>query len=73
MAERFPDFEIQEIQEQKETKRKFGKPKIINTKKITLIWFGVWTSWVKDKNFETNLLAYEVKQLVENKQMLLHD
>ena len=55
------------------TKRKFGKPKIINTKKITLIWFDVWTSWVKDKNFETNLLAYEVKQLVENKQMLLHD
>ena len=28
-------------------------------------------SWAENKNFESNLLAYEAKQLDENKQMAL--
>ena len=28
-------------------------------------------SWAENKNFESNLLAYEAKQLDENKQMTL--
>ena len=30
-------------------------------------------SWAENKNFETNLLAYEAKQLDENKQMALRE
>ena len=26
----------------------------------------VWTSWAENNNFQTNLLAYEAKQLEEN-------
>ena len=63
MAQTFPEFEIQEIQELKENSENQ------NTKKSTLFW----TSWAKNKNFETNLLAYEAKQLDENKYMALHD
>ena len=37
-----------------------------NAKKRSLTWLNVWTSWAKNKNFETNLLAYETKQLDEN-------
>ena len=67
MAERFPDFEIQEIQELKENSENQ------NTKKRTSTWLNVWTSWAENKNFETNLLAFESKPLDENKQMALHD
>ena len=31
--------------------------------KTTSTWFNVWTSWAENKNFKTNLLAYEAKQL----------
>ena len=57
MAERFPDFQVEEIQELKENSENQ------NTKKRTFTWLNVWTSWAERKNFETNLLAYEVKQL----------
>ena len=57
MAERFPDFQVEEIQELKENSENQ------NTKKRTLTWLNVWTSWAESKNFETNLLAYKVKQL----------
>jgi len=46
------------------TKRKFENQ---NTEKSTSTWLNVWTSWARNKSFETNLLAYEVKQLDENK------
>ena len=67
MAERFPDFENQEIQELKENSVNQ------NTKKSALTWLNVWTSWAENKDSETNLLAYKVKQLSKNKQMALHD
>ena len=54
MAERFPDFKIQESQELKENSEN-------QNSKST--WLNVWTSWDKNKNFETNLLAYEAKYL----------
>ena len=66
MVEKFPDFEIQEIQELKENSENQ------NTKKSTSTWLNVWTSWVENKSFETNLLAYEAKHLDKNKQMALH-
>ena len=66
MVEIFPDVEIQEIQEVKENSENQ------NTKKSTSIWLNVWTSWIENKNFETNLLAYEATQLDKNKQMALH-
>lgn len=49
MAERFPDFTIQEIQQLKENSQNQ------NTKKSTLTWLNAWTSWAKNKIFETNL------------------
>lgn len=55
MAERFPGFEIQGSQELKENSENQ------NTKKRSSTWLNVWTS----KNFETNLLPYEAKQLNE--------
>ena len=64
MTERFADSEIQEIHELKENQ---------NTEKSTSCWLNVWTSWAENKNFETNLLSYETKQLDENKQMTSHD
>jgi len=39
MAERFLDFEIQEIQELKENSE------IQNTEKGTSTWLSFWTSW----------------------------
>ena len=57
MTERFPDFEIQEIQELKENSENQ------NSKKRSTTWFNVWTKWAENKNFETNWLAYEAKQL----------
>ena len=39
MVERFPDFEIQEIQELR------GNSETQNTKKSTSTWLNVWTSW----------------------------
>ena len=55
--ERYPNFEIQETQELKENSENQ------NTKKRSPTWFDVWTKWAENKNFETNLLAYEAKQL----------
>ena len=59
---RFWNQEIQELKENSENQ---------NTKKSTSTWLNVWTSWAENKNFESNLLAYEAKQLDENKQMAL--
>ena len=44
-----------------------------NTEKSTSTWLNVWTNWAQNKNFKTNLLAYEAKQLDENKHMELDD
>ena len=59
MAERFPDFQVEEIQELKENSENQ------NTKKSTSTWLNVWISWAESKNFGTNLLSYEAKQLDE--------
>ena len=48
VAERFPDFDIQEIQELKENSENQ------NNRKRTLTWLNVWISWAENKNFETN-------------------
>ena len=61
---RFWNQEIQELKENSENQ---------NTEKSTSTWLNVWTSWVKKKNFKTNLLAYEAKKLDENKHMALDD
>ena len=61
---RFWNQEIQELKENLENQ---------NTEKSTSTWLNVWTSWVENKNFETNLFAYEAKQLEENKQLALDD
>ena len=58
------DFENQEIEELKESSENQ------NTEKSTSIWLNVWTSWAENKNFKTNLLANEAKQLDENKQVI---
>ena len=58
-------FWNQEIQELKEN---LGNQ---NTEKSTSTWLSVWTSWAENKNFKTNLLANEAKQLEENKHMTL--
>ena len=62
MAERFPDFEVEEIQELKENSENQNRKKSAST------WLNVWTSWAKSKNFETNLLEYKAKQLDETLQ-----
>ena len=62
MAERLPDFQVEEIQELKENSENQ------NTKKSTSTWMNVWTSWAESKKFETNLLSYEAKQLDETLQ-----
>ena len=59
MAKRFPNFQVEEIQERKQNSENQ------NTKKSTTTWLNVWTSWAESKNFETNLLSYEGKQLDE--------
>ena len=51
MAERFPDFQVEEIQELKENSENQ------NTKISTSTWLNVLTSWAESKNFETNLLS----------------
>ena len=55
---------IQELKENSETQ---------NTEKSTSTWLNVWTSWAENENFKTNLLAYEAKQLDENKHRALDD
>ena len=61
MAERFPDFEIQEIQELDENSEDQ------NTKKSISTWLNFWTTWAKKEIFHTNLNAFKVRQLHENK------
>ena len=61
---RFWNQQIQELKEISENQ---------NTEKSTSTWLNVWTSWAENKNFKTNLLAYEAKQLGENKRMGLDD
>ena len=61
------DFENHENQELKQNSENQ------NTEKSTSTWLNIWTSWVEYKNFETNLFAYEAKQLEENKQLALDD
>ena len=39
----------------------------------SMTWLNVWTSWAENKNFKTNLLADEAKQLDKNKHMALDD
>ena len=61
---RFWNQEFQELREISENQ---------NTEKSTSTWLNDWTSWAENKNFKTNLLAYEAKQLEKNKQMALDD
>ena len=61
---RFWNQEIQELKENSENQ---------NTEKSTSTSLNVWISWAENKNFKTNLLAYEAKQLNENKHMELDD
>ena len=42
-----------------------------NTEKSTSTWLNVCTSRAENMNFETNLLAYQAKQLDENKHVAL--
>ena len=67
MAQRFPDFQVQEIQELKENSENQNK------KKSTSTWLNVWTTWAESKNFETDLLSYEAKPKYasQNKRMTL--
>ena len=53
---RFWNQEIQELKENSENK---------NTEKSTSTWLNTWTSGAENKNFKTNLLADEAKQLEE--------
>ena len=61
---RFWNQEIQELKENSENQ---------NTEKSTSTWLNIWTSWAENKNFKTNLLADEAKQLDKNKHMALDD
>ena len=61
---RFWNQEIKELKENSENQ---------NTEKSTSTWLNVCTSLAENKNFETNLLAYQAKQLNENKHMALDD
>ena len=61
---RFCNQEIQELRENSENQ---------NTEKSTSTWLNAWTSWAESKNFKNNYLAYEPKQLDENKHMPLDD
>ena len=61
---RFWNQEIQELN---------GISENQNTEKSTSTWLNVWTSWAENKNFKTNLLANEAKQIDENKRMGLDD
>ena len=67
MAERLSlDFEIRRFKNLKENSENQ------NTKKSTLTWLSVWTTWAEIKKFKTNFLAY-AKQLDKNKHMGLDD
>ena len=61
---RFWNQEIQELKENSENQ---------NTEKSRSTWLNVWTCWTENKNFKTNLLADEAKQLDKNKHMALDD
>ena len=65
MAETSQDFQIQEIQELKENSESQKSKESIST------WRNVWTSCTKSKDFETNLAAYEAKQLDETSQVVV--
>ena len=56
--------QIQELKENSETE---------NTEKSKSTWLNAWISWAENKNFKSNLLAHEAKQLDENKHMALDD
>jgi len=60
----FWNQEIQELKENSENQ---------NTEKSTSTWLNVWNSLAENKNFKTNLLADEAKQLDKNKHMALDD
>ena len=59
---RFGNQEIKELKKNSENQ---------NTEKSTSTWLNACSSWDENKKFETNLLAYEVKKLDENKHMAL--
>ena len=59
---RFCNQEIQKLKDNSENQ---------NTNKSTSTWLNVWTSCAENQNFETNLLAYEAKQLHEDRHMAL--
>ena len=61
---KFWNQEIQKLKENSENQ---------NTEKSTSTWLNIWTSWAENKNFKTNLLAHEAKQLDKNKHMALDD
>ena len=61
---RFLNQEIEELKKNLENQ---------NTEKSTSAWLNIWTSWAENKNFKTNLLADEAKQLDKNKHMALDD
>ena len=65
MAERFLDFEIRRFKNYK----KIRKTKVV--RKVHRPGSMCGQSWAENKNFESNLLAHEAKQLDENKQMAL--
>ena len=67
MAERFPDFQVEEIQELNISKENSENQ---DSKKSTSTWLDVWTSWAESKNFEINLLSYDAKQLDDTLQKL---
>ena len=60
----FWNQEIQELKENSENQ---------NIEKSTSTWLNLWASWAENKNSKINLLAYEAKQLDENKHMALDD
>ena len=59
MAERFPEFDGNEIQEVKENAENQ------NTKKSTKAWVSVWLSWAESKGYNRDIVSYEAKQLDE--------
>ena len=66
MVERFPNSQIQEIQELKEN----SETKIL--RKAHRLGSMSEPAGTENKNFETDLLAYEAKPLDENNRMAAH-
>ena len=63
MAERFPDFQVEEIQELKENSENQ------NTKKNTSTWLNIWTSWAESaicKLLKSNSERLSLRQTFEN-------